>query len=108
MGGSTTSDLSQPVTQNTLSVLPTTLYQFYQQQFTYWQNQLSALQAQLTALMASPVESYTFSGGQGSQSAKRRDLKQVQDAVIFAERQYGYYFGKLYGRRNTNLTLRRR
>jgi len=96
------------VTQNTLSVLPTTVYQLYQQQYSYWTTQLTALQAQLTMLMASPVESYTFSGGEGQQSAKRRDLKQVQDAVIFAERQVGYYFGKLYGRRNTNLTLRRR
>jgi hypothetical protein len=96
------------VTTVALSRLPTTLRDFYFAQMTYWQNQLAALQSQLTSLMSSPVESYTFAGGQGTQSAKRRDLDQVQKSVIFAERQYGYYWKKLYGYGNVNLTLRRR
>jgi hypothetical protein len=106
--GGSLSDQSQPTTAATLSRLPTTLAQFYQQQLAYWQGQLQALQSQLTMLMASPVESYSFSGGEGQQSAKRRDLQQVQKAVIFAERQYGYYWKKLYGYGNVNMSLRRK
>lgn len=91
-----------------LSRLPQSLAQLYQSSLTFWAGQLTQLQAQLASLEASPVESYSFSGGEGQQSAKRRDLDQVMKAVTHAERQYGYYWKKLNGYGNVNLTLRRR
>ncbi len=102
------SDEFPPVTQTGLTRLPTDLRTLYTTQYNYWNTQLTALQTQLTALMASPVESYSFAGGQGNQSAKRRDLEQVQRAVKFAESQVTYYWRKLNGYGIVNVGLRRR
>lgn len=98
-----------PVTRTTsLSRLPTTIAQLYQQQLEFWENQMSLLSTQMAKLMETPVESYSFSGGEGQQTAKRRDMKQVQDALSYAEKQYGYYWRKLHGYGNVTMALRRR
>ena len=102
-------DAPVPVTQNTpLSVLPTTIYQQYTTQMNFWQAQMTAYQTQITALLASPVESYTFSGGQGSQSAKRRSLESAQKGLEHAESRYLWYWKKLNGYGNVAMALRRR
>ena len=100
--------MSDTVVRAPLSRLPQTLYQLYTNQLAYWDTQVTALRTQLTSLMSSAVESYGFSGGQGQQSAKRRNLREVQEALTYAERQYGYYWKRLNGYGNVNMTLRRR
>ena len=71
-----------PTTQATpLSRLPTDIYNWYKAQMLIWFNRMTSYQTQIDTLLASPVESYTFSGGQGQQSAKRRDLEQAQRAA---------------------------
>lgn len=98
-----------PVTQTTsLSRLPSTKAALYQRMLALWDAQITALTAQLTKLMESPVESYSFSGGEGQQSAKRRDLEQVQSALSRAEKEYQYYWNRLNGYGNMTMTLRRR
>jgi hypothetical protein len=69
---------------------------------------ITLYEAQLEALLVSPVESYSFSAGEGQQQAKRRDLEQVQRALSHEERMYGYYWKKLNGYGLVNATLRRR
>ncbi len=58
--------------------------------------------------MASPVESYSFSGGEGQQSAKRRSLSELMEAASHAEKMATYYWRKLNGYGNVAMTLRRR
>ena len=102
-------DAPVPVTQHTpLSVLPTDKYNWYKTQMLFWQSQMAAYQAQITALLVSPVESYTFSGGQGSQSAKRRSLESAQKGLEHCESRYNFYWCKLNGYGNVAMALRRR
>ena len=102
------SDPNSSAVVNPLSRLPATLSALYLSRLTVWATKLTELESQLEMLMASPVESYSFSAGEGQQQAKRRDLKQVMDAVSHAEKMYGYYWKKCNGYGNVNMTLRRR
>ncbi len=98
-----------PVTQTTsLSRLPTTLAQLYQARHEFWAARVTALEAQMATLEASPVESYSFSGGEGQQSAKRRSLSELMEAASHAEKMATYYWRKLHGYGNVAMTLRRR
>jgi hypothetical protein len=102
------SDPNSSAVANPLSRLPSDLYTLYQERLTFWADRITALEAQLVMLEASPVESYSFSGGEGQQTAKRRDLDQVMGAASHAEKMYGYYWKKVNGYGSVNMTLRRR
>ena len=107
-GRATTSDPAEQTTQTSLSRLPTSSVALYQKLLTFWTAEVDKYSAQLDALLASPVESYTFAGGQGTQSAKRRDLEQAQRGLEHAIAQQLYFWRKLYGYNNVNMALRRR
>lgn len=97
-----------PVTLKPLSRLPTDKATLYLTRLNSINARLTALEAQYDSMMASPVESYTFAGGQGQQSAKRRPLKDVADQIQYWTTQYNYYWNKLNGYGNVTMTLRRR
>lgn len=102
------SDPNTNAVANPLSRLPRDVNSLYQQQLAFWYAKLTEYQAQITALLVSPVESYTFAGGQGTQSAKRRDLEQAQRGLEHCEARYLYYWRRLNGYGNVSIVLRRR
>lgn len=104
------SDLSNlpPVTLKPLSRLPTDKRNLYLLRLTSIDARLTALEKQYDSMMASPVESYSFSAGEGQQQAKRRSLKDVADQIQYWTSQYNFYWNKLNGYGNVTLTLRRR
>lgn len=102
------SDPNSNAVVNPLSRLPQTLSQLYTARYNSCLTRIALYETQLAALLVSPVESYSFSAGEGQQQAKRRDLKQVQRALSHEERMAEFYWKKCNGWGMTNLTLRRR
>jgi len=110
--------MSDPIlnpTRTTLSSLPSDKRAYYTERCTYWKGIIDKLEASLTALLVDPdtgaaltLESYSFAGGNGQQSGKKRSPDELQRNIERAEKLYGYYYSKLYGTGNVNMQLRRR
>lgn len=110
--------MSDPIltpSRTTLSRLPSDKRAYYLERCTYWKGIVDKAEAALSALLVDPdtgatltLDSYSFAGGNGQQSAKKRDIEAIQRAIAASEKQYGYYYSKLYGTGNVNMQLRRR
>jgi hypothetical protein len=110
--------MSDPVlnpTRTTLSILPADKRAYYLERCTHWKDIVVKLEAALDALLTDPdtgaaltLESYSYAGGNGQQSGKKRSPEEISRSIAAAEKQYGYYYSKLYGGGNVNMSLRRR
>ena len=73
------------------------------------QNQLTLLYDQYEEALSIPVEEYRFNSGEGgNQWARRRTLKQLQEAITRLENEIDNLNRRLRGGGLTNIVLRRR
>jgi hypothetical protein len=92
-----------------LNSLPTTLRDRYLALYNFWLSIEQACEAQLTARASgAAVNSYSFNGGQGTQSTSRMTLKELGDMITYAEGMARHYAQKVYGRGLMSHMLRRR
>ncbi len=92
-----------------LSTLPDTLEARYLALYNFWIAVENACMAQLTARASgAAVNSYSFNGGQGTQSTGRMTLKELDEAITSAEGHIRHYAQKIWGRGLMNHMLRRR
>lgn len=81
----------------------------YQSYIATWKTRLTAVQAQITQLLANPVESYSFSAGDGSnQQTSRRKLQTLTEEEDRLISRIEKYARLLYGGGVISLDLRRK
>ena len=77
--------------------------------YNFWLGIETNLQAQITArTLGQPINSYTFSAGEGSQTTSRMTIKEMMDALTRVEGMVRLYAQKVYGRGLMSHMLRRR
>jgi hypothetical protein len=92
-----------------LSTLPTTLANRYLALYNFWLAIETACENQLTARASgAAVNSYSFNGGQGTQSTSRMSLDELAKMITYAEGMARHYAQKIWGRGLMNHMLRRR
>ena len=92
-----------------LSTLPTTLRDRYIALYNFWLSIETACENQLTArATGAAVNSYSFNGGQGTQSTSRMSLEELAKMITYAEGMARHYAQKVWGRGMMNHMMRRR